>query len=38
MTTQKQQVYGPASEKQKMFLNSKADIIAYGGGELGASS
>jgi len=24
--------YGPASVKQKMFLNCKADIIIYGGG------
>lgn len=25
-------IYGPASEKQKMFLNCKADIVIYGGG------
>ena len=27
-------IYGPASEKQKMFLNCKADIVIYGGGKL----
>lgn len=26
-------VYGPASDKQRMFLESKADIIVYGGGK-----
>ncbi len=25
-------IFGPASEKQKMFLNCKADIVIYGGG------
>lgn len=25
-------IYGPASEKQQMFLTCKADIIIYGGG------
>lgn len=27
-------VLGPASEKQRMFLTSKADILIYGGGRL----
>lgn len=31
-------VLGPASEKQRMFLTSTADLLIYGGGELCAST
>lgn len=26
--------FGPASEKQRMFLTCKADIVIYGGGRM----
>lgn len=29
---QPRQMYGPASDKQRMFLTSDADVIVYGGG------